>query len=133
MTVHPVVGRRWLFELKPQVVFTADGRKPIDSKPKMARLRKSFCKNWWNDQWRMLLNAYVRFLADEDGIIRIPLGGSAELTLAGELMAFEAPTRIVGDSISPAEADAIETETAADTLDDGDDRPDLDDLGEEEG
>ncbi|WP_340318029.1 toll/interleukin-1 receptor domain-containing protein [Rhizorhabdus argentea] len=132
VTVHPVVGRRWLFELKPQVVFTEDGRKPIDSKPKMARLRKSFCKNWWNDQWRMLLNAYVRFLADEDGTVRIPLGGSAELTLAGELMVFEAPTRIVGDSIDPAEAEAIETETAADTLDDGDERPDLDDLGERE-
>lgn len=133
VTVHPVVGRRWLFELKPQVVFTEDGRKPIESKPKMARLRKSFCKNWWNDQWRTLLNAYVRFLADEDGVIRIPLGGSGELTLAGELMAFEAPTRIVGDSISPAEAEAIETETSADGLDDGEDRPDLDDLGDEEG
>jgi hypothetical protein len=41
VTVHPVVGRRWLFELKPQVVFTEDGRKPIESKPKMARLRKA--------------------------------------------------------------------------------------------
>jgi hypothetical protein len=48
-------------------------------------------------------------------------------------MAFEAPTRIVGDSISPAEAEAIETETSADSLDDGEDRPDLDDLGDEEG
>lgn len=131
VTVHPVVGRRWLFELKPQVVFTEDGSKPIDSKPKMARLRKSFCKNWWNDQWRTLLNAYIRFLADDDGVIRIPLGGAAELTLRSELTVFEAPTRIVGDSISPDE-DASESETSADTLDDGEDRPDLDHLGEDE-
>lgn len=131
VTIHPVVGRRWLFELKPQVVFTEDGSRPLDSKPKMARLRKSFCKNWWNDQWRTLLNAYVRFLADDDGVIRIPLGGAAELTLRSELIAFEAPTRILGDSISPDE-DANESETSADTLDDGEDRADFDDLGEDQ-
>jgi hypothetical protein len=63
VTLHPVVGRRWHLELKPQVVFTEDGTKPVESKATMARLRKSFCKNWWNDQWRTLLNVStpVRF------------------------------------------------------------------------
>lgn len=127
LTLHPVVGRRWHLELKPQVVFTEDGRRPVESKAKMARLRKSFCKNWWNDQWRTLLNAYVQFLADEGGEIYIPLGGSGTLIVAGELMAFEAPTSIVGDSI-PVEED--ESETAADYLDDGTDFIDADEFDE---
>lgn len=130
VTLHPVVGRRWHLELKPQVVFTEDGTKPVESKATMARLRKSFCKNWWNDQWRTLLNGYVRFLAEEDGDIHIPLGGGAVMIVAGEMMAFEAPTSIVGDSM--AIEDEEETETDADRLDDGTDFLDADELAEVE-
>jgi hypothetical protein len=132
LTIHPVVGRRWYFELKPQVVFTEDGIKPIESKPKMARLRKSFCKNWWNDQWRTLLTAYLHFLSDENGDIHVDLGGSAVLTLAGELMVFEAPTSIVGDTIPAIEEDEAESETAADRFDDGTDLLEADELSEVE-
>jgi hypothetical protein len=131
VTMHPVVGRRWHLELKPQVVFTEDGIKPVESKATMARLRKSFCKNWWNDQWRTLLNAYVRFLADEDADIHIPLGGGVAMVVAGELMAFEAPTSIVGDSVA-MEEDEAEADTAADQFDDGTDFIDADEFGEVE-
>ena len=130
VTLHPVVGRRWHLELKPQVVFTEDGTKPVESKATMARLRKSFCKNWWNNQWRTLLNAYVHFLAEEDGDIHIPLGGGAEMIVAGELMAFEARTSIVGDSIAIEEEE--EAETDADRLDDGTDFLEADEFGEVE-
>ncbi len=132
VTIHPVVGRRWHLELKPQVVFTEDGVRPIDSKVKMARLRKSFCKNWWNDQWRTLLNAYIQFLAGEAGTILIPLGGSAVLTVAGELTAFEVPTTIVGDTIIQAEEMDAEIDTAADQLDDGLDVAEIDELAEDD-
>ena len=131
VTLHPVVGRRWHLELKPQVVFTEDGTKPVESKATMARLRKSFCKNWWNDQWRTLLNAYVRFLAEEDGNVHIPLGGGTEMIVAGELMAFEASTSIVGDSVA-IEEEEEEAETSADRLDDGTDFLDADEFGEVE-
>jgi hypothetical protein len=130
VTVHPVVGRRWHLELKPQVVFTEDGVTPIESKAKMARLRKSFCKNWWNDQWRTLLNGYIRFLAGEGDSICVPLGGSAQLVLADELTAFESPTRILGDSVPSTEDDELESETAADRLDDGIDFFDASDFEE---
>lgn len=129
VTLHPVVGQRWHLELKPQVVFTEDGIKPVESKATMARLRKSFCKNWWNDQWRTLLNAYVGFLAEEDGDIHIPLGGGVAMIVAGELMAFESPTSIVGDSVAIEEE---ESETAADRLDDGTDFVGADEFGEME-
>lgn len=137
VSIHPVVGRQWHFELKPQVVFTTDGVTPIDSKVKMARLRKSFCKNWWNDQWRGLLNGFVTFLADGKDAIVIPLGGSAELTLAPELMLFEAPTTIVGDNVASLDelesGGDVDSDTGADLLDDGEDANPFDDLEEEGG
>ena len=133
ISIHPVVGRQWHFELKPQVVFTTDGVTPIDSKVKMARLRKSFCKNWWNDQWRALLNGFVTFLADGADTIRVPLGGSAELTLAASLALFEVPTAIIGDSVASLDDDNdVDSETGADLLDDGEDAGPFDELEEED-
>ena len=136
VSIHPVVGRQWHFELKPQVVFTTDGVTPIDSKVKMARLRKSFCKNWWNDQWRALLNGFVTFLADGQDVITVPLGGSAELKLAASLALFEVPTTIIGDNVvNVDEADGdgdLDSETGADLLDDGEDASPFDELDEED-
>lgn len=119
VTVHPVVGNLWHLELKPQVVFTEDGRRPIKSKAKMARLRKSFCKNWWNDYWRALLCGFVAWLGDENNEIVVPLGGTAQAVFAAELMAFEAPFAVAGDTLAPSDLDQVESETAADQLDDG--------------
>lgn len=130
ITIHPVVGDLWHLELKPQVVFTDDGRKPIESKAKMARLRKSFCKNWWNDQWCALLCAFLSFVGDENNEIIRSLGGSAQAVFAAELMTFEAPSAIVGDYFSAPEDDFPESETAADQLDDGLDVDDVDELEE---
>ncbi len=130
VTVHPVVGRAWHLELKPQVVFTEDGMRPIDSKAKMARLRKSFCKNWWNDQWRTLLRAFLTFLADEKQEIRIPLAGSAAAVFEAEMMTFEAPFAIADDTIVTIDDDALDSETAADQLDDGVDLAEIDELEE---
>ena len=136
ITIHPVVGRQWHFELKPQVVFTTDGVTPIDSKVKMARLRKSFCKNWWNDQWRALLNGFVTFLADGQDAISVPLGGSAELTLAASLALFEVPTTIIGDSVTsldePYGDGDVDSETGADLLDDGEDAGPFDEFDDED-
>ncbi|WP_439571749.1 toll/interleukin-1 receptor domain-containing protein [Sphingomonas sp.] len=134
ISIHPVVGRQWHFELKPQVVFTTDGVTPIDSKVKMARLRKSFCKNWWNDQWRALLNGFVTFLADGEDAIAVPLGGCAQLKLAASLALFEAPTTIIGDGVASLEdADSdVDSETGADLLDDGEDVGPFDDLEDED-
>lgn len=49
--------------LRPHVVFTKDGNVPLDSPKLMHRLRRSFCKNWWNDRWRDLIGTYVQSIA----------------------------------------------------------------------
>lgn len=130
VTVRPVVGEFWRFEVRPQVVFTENGTKPIASKAKMARLRRSFCKNWWNDQWRTLLRAFLTHLADENGELRLQLGGSCEAVLAAEMTAFEAPAAIAGDAYIAPEDEEEESETAADALDDGRDGDPFDEFEE---
>jgi hypothetical protein len=96
----------------------------------MATLRKSFCKNWWNDQWRALLCAFVEFLSEGSPEIRLPLSRTAVAILEANLMTFEAPISIVGDGPAPTEEESIESETAADEFDSGEDIGELNDLDE---
>ena len=122
--------------LRPHVVFTQDGRTPLDSKARTARLRKSFCKNWWNDRWRDLIRAFAAALANEREEFSLPLGGDGVATIAASPMSFDAPLSIVENgSVSAAEEDPVEDETEADVLDDlegGLDEEEFEDLFEDE-
>ena len=112
--------------LRAHVVFTQDGRTPLVSKSRAQRLRKGFCKNWWNDRWRDLIRAFVAALANGEKEFSLPLGGESVATIVASPIAFEAPLSIVEKgSVSVIEEDYVENETEADTLDDFDD--DLDD------
>lgn len=111
--------------LRPHVVFTADGKTPLASKARSARLRKSFCKMWWNDRWRDLVRAFASFLAEENATFELPLGGDATATVAAKSITFVAPLSLPGDGSEPVDDDMI-TETEADALDD------LEDIGADE-
>lgn len=116
--------------LRPHVVFTEDGKTPLDSKARAFSLRRSFCKNWWNPRWRDLLRAFVTFMSNGNGELILPLGGDAEAIIDASPMSFDAPLSIVGDVPVPAtEEDHIEGETEADALDDFDGDSDEDDFG----
>lgn len=67
-------GQTAKLSLIPHVVFTEDGRNPIADSAKMHRLRRGFCKNWWNPRWRELLLLYVHRLSDSCSEITLSLG-----------------------------------------------------------
>ena len=126
--------------LRPHVVFTEDGKTPLDSKLRAARLRRSFCKSWWNDRWRDMLRAFAALLSKEGETFILPLGGDAEAIIDATPMIFDDPLSIADDdSVPPAEENQVEDETEADTLDDldaaseGDFEDQLDEADAEDG
>lgn len=122
VTAYANLGDDPHFVLRPQVVFTTDGNSPLDSKARAASLRRSFCKNWWNDRWHGLLLAFVNFLAEGQEELLLPLGGDQVARVDGRLLSFESNVSIVGDSLAIADDDAsADDETEADALDDGED------------
>jgi hypothetical protein len=122
VTAYATLGDDPHFVLRPQVVFTTDGRIPLESKAKAASLRRSFCKNWWNDRWHGLLTAFVSYLAGGNDHILIPLGSDKFVRIDGHLLAFQSPLSIVGDSIvTPEENDLVDHDEEAEALDDGED------------
>jgi len=112
--------------MRPHVVFTTDGKTPLESKARTARLRKSFCKMWWNDRWRDLVRAFASFLANEEESLFLPLGEEAYAVVASAPMIFSAPISLPGDAVASLETEDITDETEADALDD------LDDIGPDE-
>ena len=105
--------------LRPHVVFTQDGKTPLDSKARAAHLRRSFCKNWWNDRWRDMLRAFSACLADEREEFILPLGSDTVATVAASPISFDVPLSILEDApVLTAEEDRVEVETEADALDD---------------
>ena len=133
VTAYATLGDEPHFVLRPQVVFTTDGRTPLESKAKAAGLRRSFCKNWWNDRWYGLLTAFVSYLAEGNEHILIPLGSDKVARIDGHLLAFESSLSIVGDSVvAPEENDGADHDEEAEALDDGEDIFLPEELGEGE-
>jgi len=89
----------------------------------MHALRRSFCKNWWNDRWRDLLLAFFAWLS-EDGCVQLPVGPS-------EFVLLDSPLRLIS-SVAP-EVEDLFVEDEAEPLDllDGPE-DDIDDTFDEE-
>jgi hypothetical protein len=68
-------------------------------------LRRSFCKNWWNDRWRDLTLAFVSWLSAGDEVISLHVGCSASIGLSGSLFKLEAPISTEGETLG---ADGID-------------------------
>lgn len=78
------------FAIKPHVAFTENGVL-YESKAKQHAARRSQCKSWYNDDWLDRIIAAMSFLADEKGVIQIPLSGQAEIVVSRIPMMFESP------------------------------------------
>lgn len=62
VVARSVVRPTLQYELSLHVVFTEDGRTPVGDVKRMHAMRRRFCKNWWQKQWRDLLLAYLSFV-----------------------------------------------------------------------
>lgn len=97
MKVTVVLGPPAFVRFKPYVAFSDDGQAAITDPKRTTPIRRRFCKNWWNQHWRQLQEAFAAWLADEQSDCVIPLDGDQGLTLAGRLLQLTAQRHIVGD------------------------------------
>lgn len=123
--IVPSLYYPWRVELRSVVVFTDDDGNIIE--PKRAhRLRRAFCRNWWNEQWRTLMRAFLWLLADGKQEVLLPVGSDRNIVLSAAPIRFDAP---VGLSDIKAVEDAEPVDDGSDDFDDAFDAEDDD--GEE--
>jgi hypothetical protein len=90
--------------LRPFVVFTRDGSKPLEDADEMIKLRRRFCKSWFNHVWRPLFQAFYEFFGDRTDAVRIDLGGHRSWAVAGEGL------KLISEMRMPLDLDVIDTD-----------------------
>jgi len=129
VTVYPFIGHPPHLLLKAHVPFSEDGKKLLLSVKRMHRLRRSFCRSWWNDRWRELLLAYMSQISDEDGGIRLPVGSEQSIQVCPRPQVFELQVSVRG--ISTGFIGEDETDDELDRLADEAEMDADEDFGEE--
>lgn len=114
--IVPSFDEPWRIELRSTVVFTDDQGRPFQDSLKAHRLRRGFCRNWWNEQWRTLLRAFLWLASGGDEVITLPVGSERSIMVSAAPISFESPVGL---------SDALPTEDA-EPLDEPDDELDLD-------
>jgi hypothetical protein len=117
--LYPFIEKQSRFSLTAHVVFSEDGETPIAEVARSHRLRRSFCKTWWQDRWRDLMLAYLSSMSDEEGQVTVKLSESRALVFSKHPSIFLSPV----SAIDPG-ADSVESETTED--------PDFGDVGIED-
>jgi hypothetical protein len=104
--------------LRPYVVFTRDGRTPLTDAEEMTKMRRRFCKSWFNHVWRPLFQAFYQFFGDGADAVRIDLGEHRNWALAGDGLKLVASMRMPLD-LAVADTDAEPEEPDEDDEDYG--------------
>jgi len=127
LAAYPFIGRQPHMLLKAHVPFSEDGKRPLVSVKHMHRLRRSFCRSWWNDRWRDLLLAYMAQIAEENGALQIPVGSEQMIQVCSRPQLFESPVSVfgigaalVGEDETDEELDRLADDVALDIDEDPD-------------
>ncbi len=95
VSAKPLQRPELVYMFKAHVLFSDDGNSIWDDKDRVARARRSQCKNWWNDEWRDRILATMTWLADARNALLIPLGSEVDLRVSARPLVFEAPVSYV--------------------------------------
>jgi len=88
---NPVLGASPRLGMSLHVIFTSDGKTPLASAKRMHRLRRAFCKNWWQWQWRDLLLVFLTWCARQEAIFDLPVAGNRWVRISARPTVFEVP------------------------------------------
>jgi hypothetical protein len=111
----PVIGHPSRLTFVLHVVFTEDGRTPLASAPRAHRLRRSFCKNWWQWQWRELMLAFLSHFAGAESSIGLPVANGRDIRVSAQPTKFTAP---VSTPLMVSPEEELEEPLPADDIDD---------------
>lgn len=119
MTAFAVLGTPRRLELHSHVVFSEFDGTLVDAN-RMHKLRRSFCKSWWNDRWRGFIRAFLAHLAGGAVSLDMPVGSQRFVRYSALPVRFLSPVGL--SDLAPAvEEDDIELEESESEVDATDD------------
>lgn len=106
---RPVMGLSPRLVLRAAILFSEDGKTPLSSADRMHRLRRGFCRSWWNPHWRDLMLAYLSWLAEGNTTIDLNAGIEAPIRVSAFPVDFSSPVTF-SDPPAKGGASAVEIE-----------------------
>lgn len=70
------------------IFFTEDGSTLIETKSIQHSARRRQGKNWWNDDWKTKLLAFVQYFNDENNAFYLDVGSEEKIWIATESISF---------------------------------------------
>jgi len=123
MELQPSVGNQHRYTAMTHVVFTSDGKTLLPSASHQHRLRRRFCKQWWQDRWRDLISAFLAKLSQNAITLTIPIAPLRNVTVSTIPRTFVSPVNANLDEPAVTQIEALHDD--ADLLYD----PDADESG----
>jgi hypothetical protein len=120
------LGEAPTVRLRPYVVFSRNGKEPLQDADEMTKLRRRFCKSWFNHVWRPLWQAFFEFFSAGSESVLISLGEHRSWAVAGDGLKLVAGMRM------PFDLEVADTETEPEEPDEIDDDDDVIEDGENE-
>lgn len=117
MSFSLTLGRVPRVVWRPHVVFSEDGVNPLESTTRQHRLRRSFCKSWWNDRWRDLTCAFLAWLADGNQGVAASVADDASFSFDARPISFISPVSLSQADDAPEISDDMLDELAGDDED----------------
>ncbi|MEA5405610.1 toll/interleukin-1 receptor domain-containing protein [Arcicella sp. DC2W] len=74
--------------ISSHIFFTEDGRKLIESKSIQHSARRKQGKNWWNDDWRNKINAFIKYLANNEDSFSLEVGSEEKIIISSASVEF---------------------------------------------
>ncbi len=117
ISARPLTHPHFGFALYAHVLFSDNGYAIWESKERLHAARRSQCKNWWNSDWRDRIMAFLAYLADADGMLRIP-AGECDLIVPIQPVSFMSQVgyKLTHDTISPYGEGEEDTEMESDMV-----------------
>jgi hypothetical protein len=109
LSARPFVYPTLAYGIRPQVLFSDDGKQIWESVDRLHRARMTQTSNWWNDDWRDRILATMDWLSDGKDEITIPLGSDANVSVSKRPVIFGSDVSFIepGEAHPPAD-DSIE-------------------------
>lgn len=75
--------------ISSHIFFTEDGTKIIETKSIQHSARRRQGKNWWNDDWKTKLLAFIKYLSDNDNSFYLEVGSEEKVYVSNAPIQFK--------------------------------------------
>ena len=117
VSAKPTLGKPLRLELEAHILFTEDTGELVQPPPRTHRLRRGFCKSWYNARWRDFQRALITYLCRGTDCIRLPVGSDRFVEVSATPFIYDSPVSL-GDSADQASEEQIPVDQEVESLGD---------------